>query len=111
MQRPWPIGLAGETRDPGGPRSADAIIVRGIDRRETRVKDVDIVRRNTDLPILIGSGATPENLHKVYSKWTASSWEAISRRMARPTTLSMRKRVKIFADALAKQRRKKEIFG
>jgi predicted TIM-barrel enzyme len=35
---------------------------------ETRASDVDVVRQHTDLPVLIGSGITPENIHKVYDK-------------------------------------------
>jgi len=62
-------GLAIETRDLAERGLADAIIVSGeLTGAETRPDDVDIVRRYTSLPILIGSGATPENLHKVYSK-------------------------------------------
>ena len=35
---------------------------------ETKASDVEVVRQHTDLPILIGSGVTPENIHRVYSK-------------------------------------------
>jgi membrane complex biogenesis BtpA family protein len=62
-------GLAIETRDLAERGLADAIIVSGeLTGAETKTADVEIVRQNTSLPILIGSGATPENLHKVYSK-------------------------------------------
>jgi membrane complex biogenesis BtpA family protein len=59
-------GLASDTRDLGERGLADAIIVSG-DRTgaETSVDDVEVVRAATTLPLLIGSGATPENLHKV----------------------------------------------
>ena len=42
---------------------ADAIIVSGTRTGETtNANDLDIVRQNTNLPILIGSGTTPENI-------------------------------------------------
>lgn len=62
-------GLAMETRDLTERGLADAIIVSGeMTGEETRASDVDMVRQHTDLPVLIGSGITPENLHKVYDK-------------------------------------------
>jgi membrane complex biogenesis BtpA family protein len=62
-------GLASETRDLAERGLADAIIVSG-DRTgaETSVGDVDVVRAATTLPLLIGSGATPENVNKVLPK-------------------------------------------
>jgi membrane complex biogenesis BtpA family protein len=55
-----------ETRDLTERGLADAIIVTG-DRTgvETSVTDVDIVRRSTPLPLLVGSGATPENIEQM----------------------------------------------
>ena len=48
---------------------ADAVIVSGeLTGAETKPEDVDIVAAHTRLPILIGSGTTPENLHKVFAK-------------------------------------------
>jgi predicted TIM-barrel enzyme len=35
---------------------------------ETKASDVDIVRQHTHLPLLIGSGVTPENINRVYDK-------------------------------------------
>ena len=62
-------GLATETRELSERGLVDAIIVSGQSTgSETNADDVDTVRGNTTLPILIGSGATPENVHKVYSK-------------------------------------------
>jgi uncharacterized protein len=62
-------GLAAETRDLDERGLVDAIIVSGERTGfETNPEDVDVARLNTDLPILIGSGATPDNLHKVFSK-------------------------------------------
>src|SRR5262245_24077176 len=59
-------GLTSETRDLAERGMADAIIVSG-DRTgaETSVDDVDVVRASTTLPLLIGSGATPENMQRV----------------------------------------------
>jgi membrane complex biogenesis BtpA family protein len=58
-----------ETRDLGERGLADAIIVTG-DRTgiETSVADIDVVRRATTLPLLVGSGATPENIEHVLPK-------------------------------------------
>jgi membrane complex biogenesis BtpA family protein len=58
-----------ETRDLTERGLADAVIVTG-DRTgvETSVTDVDIVRRATALPLLVGSGATPENIEQTLPK-------------------------------------------
>jgi uncharacterized protein len=58
-----------ETRDLTERGLADAVIVTG-DRTgvETSVTDVDIVRRSTALPLLVGSGATPENIEQMLPK-------------------------------------------
>ena len=58
-----------ETRDLTERGLADAVIVSG-DRTgvETSVTDVDIVRRSTALPLLVGSGATPENIEQMLPK-------------------------------------------
>jgi uncharacterized protein len=62
-------GLAVETRDLTERGLADAIIVSGeMTGEETKISDVDVVRQHTRLPVLIGSGMTPENIHKVYEK-------------------------------------------
>jgi len=62
-------GLAAEAKDLAERGLADAIIVSGeLTGAETKTEDVDIVRANTSLPLLIGSGATPENVHKVFGK-------------------------------------------
>ena len=55
--------LAVETQDLSERGLADAIIVSGTRTGETtNANDLDIVKQNTDLPILIGSGTTPDNL-------------------------------------------------
>ena len=55
-----------ETRDVAERGLADAVIVTG-DRTglEANTGDVDVVREATALPLLIGSGATPENIGRV----------------------------------------------
>jgi membrane complex biogenesis BtpA family protein len=55
-----------ETRDLAERGLADAIIVTG-DRTgvETSLADVEVVRQATTLPLLVGSGATPENITQV----------------------------------------------
>jgi len=59
-------GLATEARDLAERGLADVLIVSG-DRTgaETRASDVEEVRSATTLPILIGSGVTPDNVHTV----------------------------------------------
>jgi membrane complex biogenesis BtpA family protein len=62
-------GLAAETRDLAERGLVDAIIVSGeLTGSETKAEDVDVVRAHTSLPLLIGSGANPENIHKVFGK-------------------------------------------
>ena len=58
-----------ETRDLAERGLADAIIVTG-DRTgvETSLADVAVVRQATTLPLLVGSGATPENIGQVLPK-------------------------------------------
>ena len=59
-------GLDIETRDVAERGLADAVIVTG-DRTgvETSLDDIEAVRRATSLPLLIGSGATPENIGRL----------------------------------------------
>jgi membrane complex biogenesis BtpA family protein len=62
-------GLATETKDLTERGLVDAIIVSGERTgSETSASDVELVRRNTALPVLIGSGATPDNIVKIYDK-------------------------------------------
>lgn len=61
--------LATETRELTERGLVDAIIVSGdYTGAPTRLEDIDLVRQHTSLPVLIGSGATPDNLPQVYSK-------------------------------------------
>jgi membrane complex biogenesis BtpA family protein len=62
-------GPAAETRDLTERGMADALIVSGERTGvETKPEDADIVAGHTHLPILIGSGITPANLHKFFAK-------------------------------------------
>ena len=62
-------GLELETRDLSERGLVDAIIVSGVwTGAETSPDDIVLVRQHTALPVLLGSGATPENLSKVYDK-------------------------------------------
>ena len=58
-----------ETRDLAERGLADAVIVTG-DRTgvETSVGDIETVRAATSLPLLIGSGATPDNIDRMLPK-------------------------------------------
>lgn len=62
-------GLAIETRDLETRGLADAIIVSGeLTGEETKVSDLEIVKENTSLPVLIGSGVTLGNIDKVFKQ-------------------------------------------
>jgi membrane complex biogenesis BtpA family protein len=72
VKHAMPLGnldLATEARDLTERGLVDAIIVSGaFTGAATSPEDVDTVRRHTTLPVLLGSGATPENLPTVYAK-------------------------------------------
>lgn len=56
-------GIEAETRDLSDRGLADAIIVSGEGTgRPTHSNDIERVRQNTKLPILLGSGVNPENI-------------------------------------------------
>lgn len=60
-------GLATEAKDMTERGFADAIIVSGeLTGAETKPEDLEIVKKNTHLPVIIGSGTTPDNIGKVY---------------------------------------------
>ena len=62
-------GLATEAKDMTERGLADALIVSGeLTGAETDVQDVEVARKHSKLPLLIGSGATPENLEKMKGK-------------------------------------------
>lgn len=104
-------GLAVETRDLADRGLADAIIVSGeLTGSETRAEDVEVVRRNTDLPLLIGSGATPENLPKFFSRVDGFIVGSYFKKDGKADNPVEEKRVKAFADALAELRRGRSIL-
>jgi membrane complex biogenesis BtpA family protein len=62
-------GLATETKDLTERGLVDAIIVSGdLTGAETSADDVDIAKQNTNVPVLIGSGTTPDNISKVFDR-------------------------------------------
>lgn len=94
-------GLATETRDLADRGLADAIIVSGeLTGSETKPEDVDVVRENTELPILIGSGASPDNLHKVYPKIDGLIVGSYFKKDGKGNNLVEESRVKAFTDAI-----------
>jgi len=102
-------GLAIETRDLAERGLADAIIVSGeLTGAETKTEDVDIVRKNTSLPILIGSGATPENLHKVYTKVDGVIVGSYFKTDGKGNNFVEEKRVKGFVEALESLNRRQQ---
>ena len=63
-----PRSLATETRDVTERGLVDAVIVSGeYTGAATSLDDIATVRQHTHLPILIGSGTTPDNLPNLYS--------------------------------------------
>ncbi len=96
-------GLAAETRDLTERGLADAIIVSGeATGAETQTEDIDIVRENTGLPVLIGSGVTPENLGKVYSKVDGLIVGSTFKKEGNADNLVQEARVKTFTDKVFK---------
>jgi len=95
-------GLAAEARDLAERGLADAIIVSGeLTGAETRPEDIDIVRSSTDLPILVGSGATPENLHQVWGKVDGLIVGSYFKRDGKGENLVDEERVRAFSAAMA----------
>jgi uncharacterized protein len=94
-------GLAMETRDLTERGLADAIIVSGaFTGEETSLADIALVRQHTTLPVLLGSGATPENLHKVYAKVDGLIVGSTFKEAGKAENLVEEARVKAFTDAL-----------
>lgn len=64
-----PRSLGLEAKDLTKRGLADAVVVSGAATgSETRADDLDLVRQNTHLPVLVGSGATPENLEHLFPR-------------------------------------------
>ena len=94
-------GLASETRDLGERGLVDAIIVSGVRTgAETQVADIELVRQQTTLPVLLGSGATPDNLHKVHAKVDGLIVGSYFKKDGKAENLVEEARVKTFTDAM-----------
>jgi membrane complex biogenesis BtpA family protein len=99
-------GLAIETRDLTERGLADAIIVSGaFTGEETSVADIDVVRQHTTLPVLLGSGATPENLSNVYATVDGLIVGSAFKKDGKAENLVEETRVKAFLDAMQALRR------
>jgi uncharacterized protein len=93
-------GLAAEVQDLTERGLADAIIVSGTATgSETRPEDVDTVRRHTHVPVLIGSGATPDNLAAVYHNADGFIVGSYFKRDGKAENAVEEGRIKTFADA------------
>ncbi len=96
-------GLAPKTRDLTERGLADAVIVSGESTgSETQTEDIDIVRENTDLPVLIGSGMTAENLNKVYAKVDGLIVGGTFKKDGKADNFVEESRVKTFTDKIVK---------
>lgn len=99
-----PLGtrdLATETHDVTERGLADAVIVSGVSTGSpTQLADVVTVRQHTALPILIGSGATPDNLSQLYPNADGMIVGSFFKQNGQADNLVEEHRVKIFTDAL-----------
>jgi membrane complex biogenesis BtpA family protein len=94
-------GLATEARDLTERGLVDAIIVSGdYTGAPTNPEDIAIVRQHTTLPILIGSGATPDNLPPVYAQVDGLIVGSYFKKEGKAENLVEEMRVKQFADTL-----------
>ncbi len=99
-----PLGersLAAETRDVTERGLADALIVSGESTgSETKIDELDIVRQNTDLPTLVGSGVTAANLPTFYTKADGLIVGSDFKTDAKADNLVEEARVKAFTEKL-----------
>jgi membrane complex biogenesis BtpA family protein len=94
-------GLATEARDLTERGLVDAIIVSGdYTGAPTSSEDIAIVRQHTTLPILIGSGATPDNLPHVYEQVDGLIVGSYFKQAGKAENLVEEARVKRFTDTL-----------
>jgi hypothetical protein len=94
-------GLATEARDLTERGLADAIIVSGdYTGAPTSPEDIAIVRQHTTLPILIGSGVTPDNLPHVYTQVDGLIVGSYFKKEGKAENLVEEVRVKKFTDTL-----------
>jgi membrane complex biogenesis BtpA family protein len=93
-------GLGLETRDLSERGMVDAIIVSGVwTGAETSPDDIALVRQHTALPVLLGSGATPENLPRVYDKVDGLIVGSTFKKDGRADNMVEESRVKTFTEA------------
>lgn len=98
--------MATETKDLAERGLVDAIIVSGERTgAETKTEDLNIVRQNTSLPLLIGSGATPENLHTVCSKVDGLIVGSYFKKNGNSDNFVDENRVKAFSEAMERLKR------
>ncbi len=94
-------GLATEARDLTERGLVDAIIVSGdYTGAPTHLEDIAMVRQHTTLPILIGSGATPDNLPHVYAHVDGLIVGSYFKQEGKAENLVEEARVKKFTDTL-----------
>ena len=94
-------GLGTEARDLTERGLADAIIVSGdYTGAPTSLEDIAIVRQHTTLPILVGSGATPDNLQHVYTHVEGLIVGSYFKKAGKAENLVEEARVKKFTDML-----------
>ena len=94
-------GLVTETRDVTERGLVDAIIVSGDATGEaTNPDDLDLVRQHTTLPVLLGSGATPDNLPHVFTRVDGLIVGSYFKHHGKADNLVQESRVKAFAEAL-----------
>lgn len=100
-------GLATEAKDAEQRGLADAIIISGpMTGQETSLEDLKITRSHTKLPILIGSGTTPDNVNELLKNSDGAfvgsyfKYEGMAQNLVDP------KRVKKFMDAYYQQFKK-----
>jgi uncharacterized protein len=94
-------GLATETMDLTERGLADAIIVSGdYTGAPTSPEDIAIIRQHTTLPILIGSGASPDNLSQVYAHVDGLIVGSYFKQAGKAENLVEDARVKKFTDTL-----------
>jgi membrane complex biogenesis BtpA family protein len=93
-------GLGLETRDLCERGLVDAVIVSGVwTGAETSLDDIALVRQHSALPVLLGSGATPENLPGVYGKVDGLIVGSTFKKDGQAENMVEESRVKAFTEA------------
>jgi len=96
-------GLDLETRDITERGLADAVIVTGeLTGYEAKTQDIETIRQNTKLPILLGSGATPENLNKYLLKVDGLIVGSYFKKDGKADNQVDEQRVKVFTNKMKK---------